>query len=328
MLFPGPGSLRGRYYAAADENWRAEKPPPPQSRVKPLFDELERRKDTRSKQDEILEPKEDVELQEDRQAKDCRVEEELEAEVEPATPTGANDVDDKDNESLNENQGSTVRSTHKESSNGSREESLHGTHGVPADGCCTNQSPLDGDHGNRSLDGANEEPVDDNRDHQSLDVAHEAPVSGSHDDQFVDDTHQEAMDVKSDQHSDGSEEEPVDEIRDDQSLDDTREDSVAGVHEKSDEGTYEGTVDNVREGLDDGTCGESISSSTGQTGPDSREEPLSNDSHEAPVSGALQDTSSHREEENPSKRRPSPPRYRGKPKYKRLVAFDNLRPSL
>lgn len=145
LIFPDPGSLRDKYYAAADENCRTEKPPPRQSRFKSYFEKLERQEDTRSELGENLGPKENVELQEGRQDKGCKMEEELEAVVEPSTSTSANDAHDEDNASLNDNQGSIVRSPCEESANGSREGALNGAHRTHVDSNCETQF-LDGTH--------------------------------------------------------------------------------------------------------------------------------------------------------------------------------------
>lgn len=231
-----------------------------------------------------MKPEDDVELQEDGQAKDCRVEEELEVEREPATSTGANDVHVEDNESLNDSQGSTVRSTCEEPTNGSRQEAVSSAHRIPGDGNCENEF----------LDGTHEKPVDD-----------------SHDD-----------------HSDGVLKEPVDENRDDQFFDDTRGDPVIGGHEKTDEGTREQTVGSTCEELGGGTREKPFSSTNVELVPGSHDEPINKDTREATTTGTLEDSSSHHEHQSPSESQPDPPRHRGRPKYKRLLEFDNLRPSL
>lgn len=171
LIFPDPGSLRYKYYAFADVKWRREKPPPRQSRFKSLFEELERQEDTRRRQ-EILKPKKDAEPQEDRQAKDCRMEEE------PATFPGGNDVHDEDNETLNHNQGNIVRNTSQESANGSQEEAVNDAHMIPVDSNCENQS----------LDGTHEEP-DNGSNKEALNGKHRVPADANPDNQFLNGTH-------------------------------------------------------------------------------------------------------------------------------------------
>lgn len=117
-----------------------------------------------------MKSKEDVELQGDRQANDCSVEEELEAKKEPTTSICANDVHDEDNESLNDRQGSAVRSTCEEPANASHNEASDGTHRLHVDGNLDNQS----------LDGTHEEPVGGSRDDQFPDDTRDNPVFGSH----------------------------------------------------------------------------------------------------------------------------------------------------
>lgn len=153
LIFPDAGGLRDKYYAAADEKWHTEKPPPRQSRFKSYFEKSERQEDTSSKLEEILGPREGVELQEGRPVKDRKMEEELEAVVEHSTSTSANDVHDEDNQPLNDKQGSIVRSPCEESANGSREEALNGAHRTPVDSNC--ETPfLDGtleEHDRKSM---------------------------------------------------------------------------------------------------------------------------------------------------------------------------------
>lgn len=359
---------------------RKETSAPTQSRFQSFFEELERKKDTMSKQEGVSKPMEDVELQGDRQAKDCRVEEKLEAKTEPAASVGANDVDDKDNGSLDHNQGDTVRSTCEEPACGYCEEASNSAHGMPVDGHCQNQSlddthedpvnashkeamdgadrlPNDGDLENQFLDnGRNKEHADGDRndhfdstheervggnldnpsidgtpdepvgshDKHSLDDTHEVPVDSSHDDQLPCDTHQEPVNVSHDVHADGAHEQLVAGDRGDQFLDGTREAIVGGAHDKSGVPTCGETVSHKCEELDSGT----ISSTKGESDPGSHDELVNKDSHEATATGTLQTPSSHHEHESSSEPQPERPRYRGKPKYKRLVEFDNLRPSL
>lgn len=287
-----------------------------------------------------MKPMEDVELQGDRQAEDCRVEEELEAETEPAASIGANDVDDQDNGSLDD--------THEDPVNASHKEAMNGAHRLPNDGDLDNQfldngrnkEHADGDRDDHFdstheetvggklddpfIDGTQDEPVD-SHDKHSLHDTHEVPVDGSHNDQLPCDTHQEPVNARHDVHSDGAHEQLVDGDRDDQFLDGTREAIVVGAHDKSGEPTCEETVSHNCEELDSGT----YSSTKVESDPGSHDDELaSNDSHEATAAGTLQTLSSHHEQETSSEPQPERPRYRGKPKYKRLLEFDNLRPSL
>lgn len=178
LIFPDPGSLRDKYYAAADKKWRTVKRPPRQSRFQSVFEELERQEDTRSKLEEVLEPEEDVELQVDRPAKDNRTEEELEAVVGPSTSTTANDVHDEDNESLNSDQGSSVRSTCEDSANVSLEEASNGAHRIPVDSNCET----------RFLDGAHEE-LDRKSTKEAPNDSYRLPVDGNLDIRFPNGTH-------------------------------------------------------------------------------------------------------------------------------------------
>ncbi|KAL1871698.1 RNA-binding protein, CCR4-NOT complex subunit Rcd1 [Diaporthe australafricana] len=77
--------------------------PQSKSRFQSFLKEREKMRNADCKPEEDSQPKEDVELERKPQAKESRVEEELEAEVEPAICTGANAIDDTDNGLINDN---------------------------------------------------------------------------------------------------------------------------------------------------------------------------------------------------------------------------------
>lgn len=248
--------------------------------------------------------KRDVELQGEHQVKDCKVEEKLEAEVEPAASTGANAVDDKDSGSLNDHQeshqgshqGSIVDSTCEETVNGKHEEAVNRAHRRQVDG---NRDNLDGTHEKsvdisykEALNGAYETPVD--RVHDScLDGTHEAPVDGNRDNEFLDGTLEEAV---------------------------AHGEPVEGMQEETAGHKYEELVCNARE--------ESMTNTSVAPVPGSRDEPLNNNDREAIVTGTLQDSSSHQDLECPSEPQLNRTKGRGKTKWQRLPEYDKPRPSL
>ncbi|KAI3395222.1 hypothetical protein diail_1648 [Diaporthe ilicicola] len=89
--------------------------------------------------------------------------------------------------------------------------------------------------------------------------------------------------------------------------------------DKSLDGAYEAPVDGTREETVTSICGEPVHGSHDES---------ANNHHEALVTSTVEDPIDHKEVESSSEPRPSPPKPRGKRKFKRLVEFDNLRPSL
>ncbi|KAH8774722.1 hypothetical protein F5883DRAFT_641314 [Diaporthe sp. PMI_573] len=312
-------NVRDKHLSAAYEKMRAKKPPPSQSRFKPWFEELERRKDSRVEK-ENLEPKGDIGLREDHQAKHSEVEEELGTGMEPAASTGAIAADDGDNGSLDVDRGSIVHSTCDDPVNGVHEEAVDGTHRTH--GNCDKRF-FDGTY-EKSVDESEKEalsdtsrvPVDGDNDREALDSTREETVEGSHDNQFLEGTHEAAVEGDHrDGFSNGAHDEPADGNRDNQSLDGTCEEPVAGKHEEIVEGTPEETVDTMYEEVGGGwILVESMSNTSWELVPGKHNEPPS--------------TSSHHEHESPSEPQPDPPKRRGRPKYKRLAEFKNLRPIL
>lgn len=350
LIFPDPGSLRDKYYAAADEEWRTEKRPARQSRFKSVFEEPERQEDTRSKLEEILEAEEDVELQGDRQAKDHRMEEGLEAVVGPSTSTTANDAHDEDNESLNDTQGSIVRSTCEQSANGSLEQASNGAHRIPVDSNCEAQFldgaheepdrksmkeapndsyrlPVDGNLDKRFPNGTHWEHADCNHGNY-VDSTHEETADGGHDSHVLDGTHKEPVDVNHEKHFDVADEATVSGSPNEQLFDETHKDPVVEAHQMSVEGTRKKGAGKMCEEFDGGTRGGIQPSTDGEPVSGCHDEPLNNDNHEATVTGTIPDSGKHHAQESPSEPQPDPPKRRGKPKYKRLLEFDNLRPTL
>ncbi|KKY38778.1 putative cell differentiation protein rcd1 [Diaporthe ampelina] len=173
----------------------------------------------------------DVELQGEHQAKDCKVEGKLEAEAEPATSTGANAVDGKDNGSLNDHQESNVYITCEQPVNGAHVEAANGAHRRHVDG---NRDNLDGTH---------EEPIDISH-NEALNGIHEQSLHNSHNEQLMDGTRETPVDDVYVNNFDGRLEAPVHGNRDSQFLDGKHEEPVYGAHEVPVEGTREETAGN------------------------------------------------------------------------------------
>lgn len=156
---------------------------------------------------------------------------------------------------------------------------------------------------------------------------HEQSVVGRHDNISLLGTYKEPVDSH-EKHLDVTDEATVGGSRNEQLFDETQEHPVVDSHEKSIEGTREEIGGETFEEPAGGTRGADQPSADGEPVSGCQDEPLNNDNHEATVTGPISESSSHHAQESPSQPQPNPPRRRGKPKYKRLIEFDSLRPIL
>lgn len=152
-------------------------------------------KNANCKPEEDSQPKENVELGEEPQGKESRVEEELKAEVEPAICTGANTIDDTDNELINGNHQNIAID---------REEAVNDAHGMPVTG--NYDEVLD-----KSLCGGHKAPFDATREETATSLheeplpvndTHGMPVTGNYDELLV-----RSLDGAYEAHPDGTHEE-------------------------------------------------------------------------------------------------------------------------
>ncbi|KAG8157476.1 hypothetical protein KVR01_012518 [Diaporthe batatas] len=177
----------------------------------------------------------------------------------------------------------------------------------PALGDPSTTMRADRDGHEQAMHNTREEAGSHNSNHQPLDGTWEDPVASSPDNQFLGDTH--------DENGNGN--------RDNKSHDGTCGQPVAMEGDGTFEGTRQETPGKGCEEADDsGTLVQDISETGRDLVPGEHDASSGNGTHEATITGAPRDFSSHCEHELCSEPQPSPSRHRGRPRFVRCPSLE------